>query len=258
MDSIDLNADLGEADNADWAKSEREMLRYITSANIACGGHAGTPNSMRHMIRGAIENNVVIGAHPAFPDKVHFGRKSMKLDKDITAEDLKASLTKQIITLAKIAEEEGTCITYVKPHGALYNDAIKDTKKAELIADVIKHIDPKLIFMGGPNSEMGKAAKRYNLTFIAEGFIDRRYTDDGHLQSRAIDGAVIKDQAPRLVQARRLVTLQSVITASGKELPIEVKTLCLHGDSAGAVETARLARIEIESAGIKIKAFANA
>ena len=256
MTSIDLNADLGEADNADWARNEAEMLRYITSANIACGGHAGTPKSMRHMVRGAKEHDVAIGAHPAYPDKVHFGRKSMALSEDITAEDLKASLLEQITTLAEIAAEEDSFISYVKPHGALYNDAVVDAEKANLIAEVIATIDPKLIFMGGPNCEMGKAAKRHQLKFIAEGFIDRRYTDDGHLQSRNIEGAVLRDQKARLIQAKKLVTMQSVTTASGAELPIAVKTLCLHGDSDGAVETARLARREIEAAGVKIKAFA--
>lgn len=257
MKSIDLNADLGEADNADWARNEAEMLRYITSANIACGGHAGTEKSMRHMVRGAKENGVVIGAHPSYPDKAHFGRKSMTLGDDISAEGLKTSLLEQITTLAEIAAEEDMFISYVKPHGALYNDAVKDVEKADLVAEVISIIDPRLIFMGGPNSEMGKAAKRYNLKFIAEGFIDRRYTDDGHLQSRALDGAVIKDQKSRLIQAKKLVTMQSVTTASGKDLPLKVKTLCLHGDSAGAVETARLARREIEAVGVKIRAFAH-
>ena len=258
MKSIDLNADLGEADNAEWARNEAEMLRYISSANIACGGHAGTKTSMRHMVRGAKEHGVVIGAHPAYPDKVHFGRRSMTLGEDITAEDLKTSLMEQITTLAEIAAEEDAFISYVKPHGALYNDAVADPEKAALIAEVIATIDPELIFMGGPNSEMGKAAKRHTLKFIAEGFIDRRYTDDGHLQSRSIDGAVLGSQKARLVQAKKLVTMQSVTTASGAELPIAVKTLCLHGDSAGAVETARLARREIEAAGVKIKAFAHA
>lgn len=257
MTSIDLNADLGEADNADWARNEAEMLRYISSANIACGGHTGTKKSMRHMVRGAKHNGVLIGAHPSYPDKAHFGRKSMTLGEDITADALKASLLEQIATLAEIAAEEDTFISYVKPHGALYNDAVKDAAIADLIADVIAAIDPRLIMMGGPNSEMGRAAKRRGLEFIAEGFIDRRYTDEGHLQSRFIDGAVIKDHKARLIQAKKLITLQRVTTASGNELPVKVKTLCLHGDSAGAVETARLVRREIEALGITIKAFAH-
>ncbi len=256
MKSIDLNADLGEADNAEWARNELQMLRYISSANIACGGHAGTEKSMRHMICGTKENGVAIGAHPSYPDKAHFGRKSMVIGKDISAANLKASLLEQITVLAEIAAQEEVFISHVKPHGALYNDAVKDEEKANLLAEVIDTIDPRLIFMGGPNSEMGKAAKLRGLKFIAEGFIDRRYTDDGHLQSRHISGAVIKDQKARLIQAKKLVTMKSVTTATGKELAINVKTLCLHGDSAGAVETARLARREIEAAGVTIKAFA--
>ena len=257
MTSIDLNADLGEADNAEWARNEAEMLRYITSANIACGGHAGTKTSMRHMVRGAKEHGVAIGAHPSYPDKAHFGRKSMTLGEDITADKLKESLLEQITTLAEIAAEEDTFISYVKPHGALYNDAVNDGPTANLIAEVIAGIDPSLVMMGGPNCEMGRAAKQHNLKFIAEGFIDRRYTDEGHLQSRSIEGAVIQEQKARLIQAKKLVTMQSVTTASGKALPIRVKTLCLHGDSAGAVETARLVRREIEASGLTIKAFTN-
>ncbi|WP_026942215.1 5-oxoprolinase subunit PxpA [Hellea balneolensis] len=257
MRSIDLNADLGEADNAEWARNEAEMLLYISSANIACGGHAGTRKSMRHMVRGAKEHGVLIGAHPSCPDKANFGRKSMKLGKDILAEELKSSLLEQITTLAEIAAEEESFISYVKPHGALYNDAVNDTQMAELIAEIITAMDSQLIMMGAPNSEMGRAAERYGLSFIPEGFIDRRYTDKGHLQSRSIDGAVIEDQKARLIQAKKLITMQSVTTASGKSLPIKVKTLCLHGDSSGAVETARLVRREIEALGISVKAFAH-
>jgi len=257
MKTIDLNADLGEADNPSWVASEREMLRYISSANIACGGHAGTDATMRDMVRGAKANGVVIGAHPAYPDKVNFGRRSLILGDDISAQKLRAVMTEQITRLAEIAAEEGIFISYVKPHGALYNDAVTDQEKADLIASVIAAIDSSLIFMGGPNSEMEKAAKRHGLRFIAEGFIDRRYTDDGHLQSRTVDGAVIKAQSARLAQARQLVMSQTVTTASGNTITIPAKTLCLHGDSAGSVETARLARAGIEAAGITIKSFAH-
>lgn len=258
MRTIDLNADLGEADNAEWAASEYAMLQYISSANIACGGHAGTKESMRHMVRGAQSHGVTIGAHPSFPDKVNFGRKSLKLGTDITAKELENSLLKQIASLAEVASDEDSFIAYVKPHGALYNDAVNDSEKANLIAQVIAMIDPALIFMGAPNSEMGKAAKRHNLKFIAEGFIDRRYTDEGHLQSREIEGAVIKDQSERVHQAKTLAWHQTVRTASGAELNIAVRTLCLHGDSDGAVESAKLIRHELEAINIKIKAFANA
>ena len=258
MKTIDLNADLGEADTADWAKSEYDMLQYISSANIACGGHAGTKQTMKRIVSGAILNGVSIGAHPAYPDKVHFGRKSLTLGTDISRENLQASLLEQIITLSEIASKETSRVSYIKPHGALYNDAVNDPEKADILADVISTIDPALIFMGAPNSEMGRAAKRFGLSFIAEGFIDRRYTDDGHLLSRSEEGAVISNQEERINQAKSLISKQSVTTHSGVSLSLDVQTLCLHGDSQGAVETARRLRQEIENMDVRIAAFANA
>ena len=138
----------------------------------------------------------------------------------------------------------------------LYNDSVFNPEKAELISSVIANIDPHLVFLGGPNSEMGKAASAHNLNFVAEGFIDRRYTDDGHLLSRKIDGAVIKDQTERLNQARSLVTTGKVQTHSGQILILKTGSLCVHGDSAGAVETAKQARAVIEAEGLTIRAFA--
>ena len=158
--------------------------------------------------------------------------------------------------LCDIAKTANARVAYVKPHGALYNDAVVSRAHADLIANVIKDIDPDLYFMGGPNSEMGRAAKVHGLRFITEGFIDRRYTDDGHLQNRAIDGAVIKDQSLRMQQALSLAVQNTVNTASGKPMTIKAQSLCLHGDSAGAVETAKQARTVLEAAGITIKAFA--
>ena len=258
MKVIDLNADLGEADNRDWAQAESAMLVYVTSANIACGGHAGTPKSMRHMVRGANEHGVVIGAHPSYPDKVHFGRRSLRLGKDITKDALTASLMEQITTLAEIAAEEGSFLAYVKPHGALYNDAVSDNTKAEIIASTIAKIDSGLSLMGAPFGALKEAAKDYGLSYIAEGFIDRRYMPDGHLQPRSENGAVIASQQARLVQAKKMITQGIVTAANGQDIPLNVKTLCLHGDSEGALETARLVHREIQACGIMIKAHSHA
>lgn len=257
MKVIDLNADIGEAVTPEGRQAEADILRFVSSANIACGGHAGTVETMRATIRAAKANGVNIGAHPAYPDKENFGRKSMRLGDDISPVKLRDSLRDQIVMLSEIAADEGVALTYVKPHGALYNDAINSAAHAGLITRVIADIDPELMFMGGPNSEMGRAAQHQGLKFVAEGFIDRRYTDDGHLQSRTESGAVIRDQDARMTQALSLVTDQSVTTATGQKLRIIAQSLCLHGDSAGAVETARLARETIEAAGIKIRAFAD-
>ncbi|MGJ8560199.1 MAG: LamB/YcsF family protein [Litorimonas sp.] len=256
MKTIDLNADIGEADTPEWEAAEAAILSHISSANIACGGHTGDDRSMRQTVRGALANGVTIGAHPAYPDRENFGRRSLVLDDDIGEDELARSLSAQIIRLAEIATDEGARVAYVKPHGQLYNDAVGDRRKANLIARVIADIDSNLILLGGPNSEMGKAAAAYGLSFVAEGFIDRRYSDDGHLISRKLPGAVIADQDDRLGQARRLATTGEVVTASGQTLDIKARSLCVHGDSAGAVETARLARTAIEAEGVTIRAFA--
>lgn len=255
MKTIDLNADIGEADNPDWAAAEAAILSHISSANIACGGHAGDDASMRRTVRGAKANGVVIGAHPAYPDRENFGRRSLVLDEDIGEAELERSLTSQIVRLVEIAAEEGADVAYVKPHGQLYNDAVSDPRKATLIARTIARLDPDLVLLGGPNSEMGKAAREQGLSFVAEGFIDRRYSDDGHLISRKEPGAVIADQDARLAQARSLAMTGAVQTASGGRLDIQARSLCVHGDSAGAVETAKLARAAIEAAGVSIQPF---
>jgi len=256
MKTIDLNADIGEADTSEWAAAEAAILSHISSANIACGGHAGDDSSMRTTVLGALRHGVMIGAHPAYPDRENFGRRSLVLDVDMTEDELARSLTGQIVRLAEIAADKGARVAYVKPHGQLYNDAVGDARKANLIARVIADIDPKLILLGGPRSEMGKAATAHGLGFVAEGFVDRRYSDDGHLVSRKEAGAVIADQDDRLAQARRLATTGLVTTASGKSLDIKARSLCVHGDSAGAVETARQARAAIEAEGVAIRAFA--
>ena len=253
MKTLDLNADIGEAEDANGIAAERAILPNISSANIACGGHRGDAVSMRRTVKAAIHYGVQIGAHPAYPDRENFGRKSMQLGKDINPDTLRVSLKAQIQSLIDIAASEGALVTYVKPHGALYNDAVTSAAHANLIAEVIASLD--LAFMGAPSSEMGRAAKRRGLRFIAEGFIDRRYTDDGHLQSRAIEGAVIKTLGDRLKQAASLAAQHRVKTATGQWLTVECQSLCLHGDSADAVNTARLAREALESLGITIQAF---
>lgn len=257
MNTIDLNADVGEADTEDWAKAEAEILRFVTSANIACGGHAGDDASMRKTVKAAKANGVAIGAHPAYPDKENFGRRSLTLGDDISESDLEKALRDQILRLIEIAKEEDMIVSYVKPHGALYNDSVKDAQKANLVAKVISETDRNLILLGGPNSEMKKAAQKYGLGFVAEGFIDRRYTDEGHLLSRAKDGAVLRTDAARIEQALSLATQQKVETDSGGFLSVKAGSLCLHGDSQGALHTAQKARTALEQAGLKIKAFAS-
>ncbi len=255
MRAIDLNADTGEADRPDWLAVETAVLAQITSANIACGGHAGDVASMTRTVKLAGEYDINIGAHPAYPDRENFGRRSLKLGEDISAADLKQTLMSQITTLCEIAAEQGQSVNYVKAHGALYNDAVFDETKAMLVAETVAELDKSLWLMGAPNSYLTKAAEAFGLNFIAEGFVDRRYTNDGHLQSRKEDGAVLDSQTDREDQAVALLATKPVTTATGDPLNLAVDTLCLHSDSAGADITAKRIRQALLTNGAKIKAF---
>lgn len=254
---IDLNADIGEAEDSAGIAAELSILRYVTSANIACGGHRGDDLSMARTVAAAVDNGVVIGAHPSYPDRANFGRRSHAIGIDIAAEDLVQTLFAQIVRLCEIAADHGARVAYVKPHGALYNDAVGSKIHADLVAGVVARLDRHLLLMGAPNSDMARAAKDFGLSFVREGFIDRRYTDDGHLQARSIDGAVIADTAARTAQANRLALRGEAVTASGKILHLSPQSLCLHGDSEDAVATAQNTRRSLEAAGVIIQSFAH-
>lgn len=258
MRMIDLNADTGEADNPEWLAVETAVLAHVTSANIACGGHAGDQKTMKRTVGLAKQQDVNIGAHPAYPDRANFGRKSLELGKDISRKNLQTALLSQITTLCEIAATQDSAVTYVKAHGALYNDAVFDESKANLIAETVAKLDTNLWLMGAPNSWLTKAAQSHGLRFIAEGFIDRRYTDKGHLQSRKEVGAVLESQTEREAQAIALLSQTPVRTATGNSLSLQVDTLCLHSDSQGADETARRIRVALESRGANIQAFYHA
>ncbi len=232
MPAIDLNADLGEGDPHD-----AELLTIVSSCNIACGGHAGDDASMRATIALAISNNVAIGAHPSYPDREGFGRRSAFLAGD----ELAASLIAQIKKLVSVANEQGAVLVHVKPHGALYNDAVNDSELADIVAGCVAAAAPGAAFVGLPDSEMQNAASRHSLDFVAEGFIDRAYQDDGQLVPRSESGAVHKSLELVLPQAISLV---------GK-----VDTLCIHGDTPGAVEAAAAVRDALEKQGVEISAL---
>jgi UPF0271 protein len=232
MPVIDLNADLGEGDSHD-----AELLTIVSSCNIACGGHAGDDASMRETVVSAISNNVAIGAHPSYPDREGFGRRSAFL----VGDELRASLIAQIKKFAAIVKEQGATLVHIKPHGALYNDAVNDRELAGLVAGCVAAAAPGAAFVGLPDSEMQDAASRHSLNFIAEGFIDRAYQDDGQLVPRSEPGAVHKSLELVLPQAVALV---------GK-----VDTLCIHGDTPGAVQAAAAVRDALEKQGVEIRAL---
>ena len=232
MPDIDMNADLGEGDPYDM-----ELLTIVSSCNVACGGHAGDESSMIATVAAAIANGVVIGAHPAYPDRDGFGRRSGFQSGDALLE----SLLTQIRSLDAIVTRLGAKLTHVKPHGALYNDAVNDRGLADTIAAAMLASGPQLMLVGLADSELQHAAKRHALGFITEGFVDRAYQENGQLLPRSEPGAVHKSLNLVLPQAMALV---------GK-----VDTLCIHGDTPGAAEVARAVRTRLEEQGVTIRAL---
>ena len=246
MASIDLNADLGEGDACDEA-----LLQIVSSCNVACGGHAGDAESMMLTVRSAIANGVAVGAHPGYPDRRGFGRKSGFM----TGDALYASLTEQVTELADIAAHLGARLSHVKPHGALYNDAVRDQALADIIARVTAEAPGEPAFVGMANTELEFAAERHGLVFIAEAFVDRAYEADGTLVPRSEPGAVHED-AVRWRPRRPCVSRRTARRRRGAARPFTVRadTLCIHGDTPGAAEKARAVRDVLESHGVAIRA----
>lgn len=245
MTAIDINADIGEGCGEDAA-----LLAVISSCSIACGGHAGDADTMARTVRDALANGVVIGAHPGYPDREGFGRESGFLHGD----ELYESLTEQVTALADIAAELGAPLSHVKPHGALYNDAIGDAKLADIIARVTAEAPSSPALVGMANTELDAAARRHGLRFVAEAFIDRAYEPDGTLVSRKEPGAVHEELSVVTTQAARLATEGRVTSRSGAEIAVRADTLCIHGDTPGAAAKARAVRDVLEAHGVEVRA----
>lgn len=245
MASIDLNADLGEGCGEDDA-----LLTIVSSCNVACGGHAGDAESMARTVTSALANGVAVGAHPGYPDREGFGRESGFM----RGEDLYESLTTQVSDLADIAAELGARLAHVKPHGALYNDAVKDAGLADVIARVTAEAPGGPALMGMAGTELAYAAQRHGLQFIAEAFIDRAYEADGTLVSRKEPGAVHEDLNVATTQAVRLAKDGEVTARGGEQIAVQADTLCIHGDTPGAAEKARAVRDVLESREVEVRA----
>lgn len=244
MTSIDLNADLGEGESTD-----AELLRVVSSCNIACGGHAGDVETMTATIGEALANGVMVGAHPAYPDREGFGRRSHFM----AGEELLASLMHQLKTFFTVAMELGVTIEHVKPHGTLYTDAVTDAGLAEVIARAVESVPGKPALVGQPNTELESAAKAHGLEFVAEAFIDRAYQADGRLVPRTEPGAVHDDIELIKAQAVSLAMDGRVRGQDDSEIRVRADTLCIHGDTPGAAEAARAVREELESCGIEVR-----
>ena len=244
MVSVDLNSDLGEG-----AGTEREIMPFITSANIACGAHAGDERSMRETIHLAVANNVAAGAHPGYRDPANFGRTAL----DIPVDALTADLVLQIDTLRTIARSQGTELVHVKAHGALYNAAQHDLGIAAAIVRAVKRTAPDLILFVFPGSAVEQAARAEGLRVAREGFIDRAYEPDGTLRPRRNADALITDPERAAAQAVSFAREGGVLARDGTFLNLPVETLCVHGDTPGAPAILRAARAALVAAGIGIR-----
>lgn len=248
--SIDLNADLGESYGR-WRLGEDEaVLACISSANVACGGHAGDPDVMRRTVRLAAAAGVRVGAHPGFADLAGFGRRELP----VTPLETENLVLAQVGALAAIAAAEGLRLQHVKPHGALYNMAVRDRALAEAIVRAIVSVDRDLLLFALPQSELQRAGAAAGLAVIAEGFADRAYEPDGRLTPRSQPGAVIEDAATVTERALRMVRDGVVTTRSGEDVPMRIGTLCVHGDTPGAARLARQLHDAFSDQGIKVRA----
>lgn len=244
MLSIDLNCDLGEG-----YPNDADLMRLISSTNIACGGHAGSVETMRHTVSLAVENNVAIGAHPGYADRENFGRTSQNL----TASQIYTLVSDQISELQRVCEEAGARIRHIKPHGALYNQAAKDPEIAAAIADVVVSIGKDLIFYGLSGSVMLEAASNEGLRTCAEVFADRTYQNDGLLTSRTRSDALISDEKMAATQVLDMIRYKRVRTTDAVMIPITAETVCVHGDGTHAVSFAKLIRLSLKTSGIDIR-----
>jgi UPF0271 protein len=251
MTAVDLNSDLGEGFGR-WSLGDDEaMLGIVSSANVACGFHAGDPATIRRTVRLAVERGVAIGAHVGYRDLAGFGRRRM----DVPSEELQADVAYQVGALAGLAAAEGGRVAYVKPHGALYNTAQVDDRVAEDVAAAVAAVDDALLMLGLPGSAALAAASAAGLATAAEAFADRAYQADGTLVPRSAPGAVLHDPDDVALRMLRLVTEGVVEAVDGSVVPVRADSICVHGDSPGAVAMASRVRSVLTDAGVRVAPF---
>ncbi len=246
MRYIDINCDMGEGMDNDAA-----LMPYISSANIACGYHAGNEETMQQTVALASRYGVAIGAHVSFPDKENFGRKEMELSPDVVYE----LVLQQLIILQKIVKTQAVSIKHVKPHGALYNMSARDKQLADIIARVVHDFDPSLMLVGLSDSHSINEAKTLGLQTASEAFADRRYEENGSLRLRSLPGALLEDADEVAEQVLKMVSNKTVIAITGKEIPVTAETICIHGDGKHAVEFAQTIYQNLKNHSIEIKPF---
>ncbi|WP_226681744.1 LamB/YcsF family protein [Sutcliffiella horikoshii] len=251
MKTVDLNSDLGESFGAYTIGNDEEVLKYISSANIACGFHAGDYNVLMSTVKKAAELGVSIGAHPGFPDLAGFGRRDMHMSK----KEIFNLVVYQIGAIQAAATVAGTYVNHVKPHGALYNLASKDEMVATAIAEAVHAVDPDLVLFGLAGSELVRAGEKVGLKVAQEVFADRTYQPDGTLTPRSQANAMIHDANLAVERVLRMVTDGKVRAVNGEDIFIQADTICVHGDEPEALEFVRKLRVKLEENKVAIQAF---
>jgi len=246
---ININCDLGEKSKFHSIKNDPELLNIVNSANIACGYHAGDEETMNMVIKISKSNGVSIGAHPSFNDPENFGRKKINL----SSSEITKLITTQYEILQKIAQKHGENVTHIKPHGALNNMACEDFDLANTISKSINNIDKNIIFLVPTGSQMEIAAKKLNMKIACEIFADRNYEDDGNLVSRVKDHALITDPNMAKKHVLSMVNNQAINCFSGKQIPCEIDSVCIHGDNESSLATAKSIKENLLSNGLILK-----
>ncbi len=246
---ININCDLGESSKLHSTKNDHFLLNIVNSANIACGYHAGDKLTMEKTIEISKQNNVSIGAHPSFNDRENFGRKRLNL----STKEIEKLITDQINILSEIADSKGMKVTHVKPHGALNNMACEDYELAKIISKTIASVNNSLIFLVPTGSQMEKAGKKFGIKIATEIFADRNYEDDGNLVSRSKKNAIITDPVIAKKHIIKMVENQALNCFSGKQIPCEIDSICVHGDEKNAVNTALQIKDGLLKSGVTLK-----
>lgn len=252
MKSIDLNCDMGELPEAIADGTQEALLGSVTSANVACGGHAGDEQTMRTTIQQALRYKVAVGAHPGYPDRANFGRLELKM----SPQEVAASVFAQVKAFADAAQACGSPVVHVKPHGALYNQAVKNRELARAIADGVAKWDREVVLVGLAGSPMLAVFREAGFAVAAEAFADRRYEPDGTLRSRKFDDALLRNPAEAAEQALRMVERGTVITSDGSEVQVNAQTICIHGDTPGSIQIAAQVARTLRDRGVTIQSLA--
>jgi 5-oxoprolinase (ATP-hydrolysing) subunit A len=245
--TIDLNCDMGELPEAIADGTQESLMRSITSVNIACGGHAGDEQTMKTTIEQALRWKLAIGAHPGYPDRANFGRLELKMPPN----EIANSIFEQVLALAKVADRCGARVVHVKPHGALYNQAVRNRELAEAIAKGVARWNRDVVLVGLAGSPMLDVFREAGFAVAAEAFADRRYEPNGTLRSRKFDDALIRNPEEAAWQALGIAERGVVIASDGSEVFVDAQTLCIHGDTPGAPEIAATVARSLREAGIK-------